>query len=356
MALLSVKQREKRFKALGLGAYNKANILKFQKKAFSNKKYQDGKYGKQTDNALRTWYNVKICAPNFSTKEFVCDCKHCSGYPTYMKKVELTNLQKIRNHYKKPMVVTSGMRCSYANGSSTGSIQNSLHKVGRACDFYMQGVTDTLANRKKFIKWAKTLDNTHYIYGNGINSEGLAVSAPYMGNAVHYDVNKAKPKSKLSLQPWYDALKTQSNWSKNAIYKWVNPPTVANSKTKKTCIALPMVALQRLGLLPKGGWFYLDLKTGKINGRSADYVKAHPEIFTVMYPNKSVANLGSNIKKGDIVAYTGGRGHIMVYMGKNKNGQHIYATGGHINSMAWVSSAFTKKPVKMLVRLKKTAR
>ena len=61
MALLNIKQRKARFKALGLGDYNKTNILKFQKMAFKNKKWQDGVYGTQTDNALRTYYNVHKC-------------------------------------------------------------------------------------------------------------------------------------------------------------------------------------------------------------------------------------------------------------------------------------------------------
>ena len=203
MALLNIKLRKARFKALGLGDYNKTNILKFQKMAFKNKKWQDGVYGTQTDNALRTYYNVhKCCNPkHFKPEEFRCTCGRCSGYPSFMKRVELRNLQKIRDHYKTPMTITSGLRCQYENGSSAGSIQNSLHLIGRACDFYMKGVTDTLANRRASIKWMKKLPNTHYIYGNGINSEGYSVYAPYMGNAMHYDVSI--PVKKVS--PYYSS-------------------------------------------------------------------------------------------------------------------------------------------------------
>ena len=353
MALLNKKQREKRFKALGIGNYNKTNIKKFQRAAFSKSKFITGEYNKVTDRALRHWYNVRHYTKSFKPEEFKCTCGHCSGYPSYMKRVELINLQKIRDHYNKPMNITCGLRCKYANSTSKGSIDNSLHRVGRASDFYIKGVTDTLAGRKKLINWAKTLPNTHYIYCDGYNNKGYRVKAPYMENSIHYDVNKIVPKQEDPLQKWYDTLKIQSDWSKNAKYQWVNPPTVANSKFKKTCIALPCVSLQRLDIFPKGGWFYLGLKDGKINGPQASYMKKHPEIFEIQYPNKSVVSLGSKIKKGDIVAYTGGRGHIMVYMGKNVKGQHIFATGGHVNSMAWVSSYFAKRPIKMLVRLKK---
>ena len=162
------------------------------------------------------------------------------------------------------------------------------------------------------------------------------------------------------LQKWYDALKVQYEWMKNSIYKWVNPPTIANSKTKSTCIAEVACALQRLGLLPEGGWFYLDLKTGKINGKSADYVKAHPELFEVIYPNKTIAQLGNSIKKGDIVAYRGTRGHIMVYMGKDKNGNPLFTTmGNKKNHPIGVNvhvPGYANAKIAMIVRLKKTAR
>lgn len=209
MALLTKEHREKRFKYLGLGEYNKTNILKFQKKAFTDKSQHDGVYGQKTDYALRHFYNVKKCAPSFKPEEFKCTCGRCTGYPSYMKQVELKHLQRIRDHYKRPMIVTSGLRCKYENGNSNGSIQNSLHLVGRACDFYMAGVTDTLANRKNAIKWIKTLSNHHYTYGNGINSNGYGVYAPYMGNALHTDVNKAavkktEKKTEKKVSPYYN--------------------------------------------------------------------------------------------------------------------------------------------------------
>jgi len=216
MALLTKEQREKRFKYLGLGEYNKANIKKLQNRYLRDKDV-DGIYGKDTDNLLRHLYNVKKCAPSFKPTEFKCECggRYCTGYPSYMKQVELKHLQTIRNHYGKPMVVTSGLRCSGWNSRCGGSIQNSLHLVGRACDFYMQGVTDTLANRKKAIKYIKTLPHHHYTYGNGINSVGSGVSvyAPYMGNAMHTDVNKAPVTSKKKkvvkkVSPYYSKTTT----------------------------------------------------------------------------------------------------------------------------------------------------
>lgn len=194
--MLTVEGRKLRFKFLGLGEYNDKNVLKFQKKAFPNNKEEwDSEYGTDTDRALRHFYNVRKYTEDFAPEEFRCDCGKCNGYPSYMKKVELQNLQKIRTHFGKPMTITSGLRCKAANNGSTGSIQNSKHLTGYACDFYMAGVTDTLANRKASIKWIKKLPNHNYTYGDGINSNGVKVSAPYMGNALHTDTNKPKSKS-----------------------------------------------------------------------------------------------------------------------------------------------------------------
>ena len=199
MALLSVEKRKQYFKYLGLGEYNKANIEKFQKKAFTRKSDIDGVYGTNTDRALRHFRNVKKYAPNFKPEEFKCECggRYCTGYPSWMKKVELENLQNIRNHYKKPMIVTCGLRCRPYNNSLAGSISNSKHLSGYATDFYMSGVTDTLANRKAAIRWIKTLPNHGYTYGNGYNSNGVAIRAAYMGNALHTDTNAPKKTVKV---------------------------------------------------------------------------------------------------------------------------------------------------------------
>lgn len=166
-----------------------ASVKSFQL-AVMYPKYVDGKYGQQTENALISAINVKRNTKNFSVKEFRCECggKYCCGYPSTLKVEMLRNLQSIRDHYGRPITVTCGLRDKTYNSKLGGSIQNSLHLTGRAVDFYQKGVTDTLANRKLSIKWIKTLPNHHYTYGNGINSYGNGVSAPYMGNALHTDV------------------------------------------------------------------------------------------------------------------------------------------------------------------------
>lgn len=197
MALLTIDERKERFKALGL-EYNTTGIKTLQKKYFKKSKDRTGKYDANTDVLLRHVYNVKTYTKNFSPQEFRCPCGKCTGYPTFMRKVELQHLQSIRSHYGKPVNITSGLRCKSFNNSLRGSSKNSKHLTGYAADFYIKGVTDTLSGRKKLIKYVKTLPNHNWTYGNGWCSKGYKISAPNMGDAIHTDttapkVSKTKP-------------------------------------------------------------------------------------------------------------------------------------------------------------------
>lgn len=349
MALLTVETRKKYFKALGFGEYNEANIRKLQKKYFY-KKDVDGVYGTDTDRLLRHVYNVLIWLPaqfggksNFKPEEFKCTCGHCTGYPSYMKRVELKNLQSIRNHYGKPMTVTSGLRCVYDNNRSAGSIKNSKHLSGYACDFYMQGVTDTLANRRNAIRWIKTLPNHNYTYGNGYNSNGVYIRAAYMGNALHTDTNKPKtvPKKQTKADKIIIACQAQANWMKNYKYSWESNPTIAKSKYKGTCVTYVACVLQRLGYLKSGQYIWHD---------GHGHVTHANSKMKISYPNgKKLKDMKNVLSKGDVIIAgnkndTEAGSHIFIFSGKwsgnnpyiwdnhsaerikaNKSGAHTYS-------------------------------
>lgn len=154
------------------------------------------------------------------------------------------------------------------------------------------------------------------------------------------------------LQPWFDAMETQYKWSKDQKYQWVTP-TVKSSKSKGTCITFPAVALQRLGLIPSGTYFYFYPKTKKITGKAADIVKKG-EKFSLSYPNKTVKELWKEgkIKKGDIVGYGNPNYHTMVFMGM-KDGEPIYNTmGGGKRGLKVTYPYYAKRKVNMIVRLK----
>ena len=188
--LLKKSTRIKYFKELGFGEYNSKSILKMQKKYFTDPKEHDSVYGKKSDILLRHLWNVHKYCKNFKPEEFRCGCggRYCTGYPTYLKAKECKHIQAIRDLYKTPMQITSGLRCRTFNTRLSGSSQNSRHVTGKAVDFYMPGKTDSLNGRVKIIKVIKQLPNHNWSYCNGYCSKGYSVHAPNMGSAIHTDV------------------------------------------------------------------------------------------------------------------------------------------------------------------------
>lgn len=383
MGLLSVEKRKLYFDKLGLGAYNKANIEKFQRKYFRRENDIDGAYGPDTDKLLRHVYNCSL-VPDFSPKEFKCECggRFCTGYPTYMKQAELKNLQSIRAHFGRPIVITSGMRCKKYNNSLRGSSSVSGHMSGYAADIYIKGVTDSLAGRKKLIAYAKKLPNHKYSYCNGWNSNGVRISAGYMGNAVHVESKKAPQTAKKTvklaasavptaptrkvtqyltqaqLNKWFAALKKEYENAKNSVYVWIEGPTYSNSRRKSTCIAEHSVALQLLGILPKGRYFYYHPKKKRISGNAASYVKKHTELFKLSYPHKKLKTLikQGKLQPGDMVFFGDPGYHSMTYMGLNGKGEPVFATLGHKKGYGVTYPYYAKRKVDMLVRLKKVSK
>ena len=144
------------------------------------------------------------------------------------------------------------------------------------------------------------------------------------GNSKYKAVNKkvtvVVPKIQSrdkALQPWYDALEEQIKWQKNAKYNWDKwrhkGGDVAASKYYGTCITLPSAALQRLDMLPKGG-FVAGVTSKSNRRRSLNYMKKRPGYITNMDVKSSVKTLAkkNKIQKGDILH---SNNHTWVYMG-----------------------------------------
>lgn len=146
------------------------------------------------------------------------------------------------------------------------------------------------------------------------------------------------------MKPWYDAQKKQYDWSKNQAYKWTTP-TVKSSRVRGTCITFPAVSLQRLGLLPKGGYVFWD--NGKLAG-SVPFLKKHPETFEILYPKKVPSK--AHLKKGDICCFST---HTMIYAGTDKKGRMRWNTMGKSKrGMNVIYPYFDSKRVMAIIRLK----
>ena len=73
---------------------------------------------------------------HFLRSEFQCKCG--CGFDTV--DTELINiLEAVRNHFNKPVVITSACRCEWHN-ERFGGAAKSQHKLGRAADFIVVDV------------------------------------------------------------------------------------------------------------------------------------------------------------------------------------------------------------------------
>jgi uncharacterized protein YcbK (DUF882 family) len=74
---------------------------------------------------------------HFNRSEFACSCG--CGFDT-VDTVLLEGLEAIRNHFERPIKVTSGARCTVHNAKVGGS-RASQHKKGRAADIQVSRVS-----------------------------------------------------------------------------------------------------------------------------------------------------------------------------------------------------------------------
>ena len=97
------------------------------------------------------WDSVK----HFKKSEFRCRCG-CGA--DSMKETLIRNAVKVREHFDKPVNVTSGRRCSSHN-ARVGGVSNSRHLSGKAMDFSVTGKT-----ADQVLAYVQTLPDIRYAY------------------------------------------------------------------------------------------------------------------------------------------------------------------------------------------------
>lgn len=119
---------------------------------------------------------------NFKLSEIKCKCggKYCNGFPTGFSYELLRQLQDIRNHFKKAVIITSALRCEQHN-KNVGGVSNSKHKLGKAVDFYVKGVSYS-----KLKSYVSKMPYKHYYYN-------------VSGSVMHYDINPPEYEEKFNL-------------------------------------------------------------------------------------------------------------------------------------------------------------
>lgn len=119
---------------------------------------------------------------NFTYSEIKCKCKgkYCNGIPTGFSYELLRQLQDIRNHFGKAVIITSALRCAKHN-SNVGGVKSSKHTQGRAVDFYVKGVS--YSTLKAYVN---KLPYNNYTYN-------------ISGSVMHHDINPPEYIEKYNL-------------------------------------------------------------------------------------------------------------------------------------------------------------
>ena len=90
----------------------------------------------------------KKLSTNFKVEEFACSD---GSDPIFIAPKLVTILQKIRNHFGKPVIINSAYR-TVGKNKAVGGVTRSKHLYGTAADIHIVGVTP-----KEISKYAETL-------------------------------------------------------------------------------------------------------------------------------------------------------------------------------------------------------
>ena len=111
---------------------------------------------------------------NFNSAEFACKGSGCCKTLKIDSKL-ITYLQKIRDHFAQPVIITSAYRCS-AHNKRVGGASGSYHTKGQAADFYVKNVAPA-----KVAQYAESI---------GVKGIGLYEGAD--GEFIHIDTRTQK--------------------------------------------------------------------------------------------------------------------------------------------------------------------
>ena len=133
----------------------------------------DGIFGPMTEAKIKdvvangelpkfNWDEVKY----FTREEFRCLCggKYCDGFPAEINPVLITVADRVREHFGRAAIVSSGVRCEQHN-ANVGGVPNSRHLDGKAMDFCIAGrkaaeVLEYIWNQPE-ISYAYDIDGTY---------------------------------------------------------------------------------------------------------------------------------------------------------------------------------------------------
>ena len=112
-----------------------------------------------------------MISAHFSKTEMMCGCGDCGKYE--MDSEFMRMLEEIRKEYGKPMIVSSGFRCSEWNQKKSSTGPNGPHTTARAADIRVFG-----SNAHELEKVA---------LANGATGIGVSQKGPHKKRFLHID-------------------------------------------------------------------------------------------------------------------------------------------------------------------------
>jgi uncharacterized protein YcbK (DUF882 family) len=112
---------------------------------------------------------------NFKPIEFACKCHTKNCCKTKISPTLVAVLELVRAHFKKPVIITSAIRCPEHNRHVDGS-ERSQHLLGTAADIKVRGVDP--------------LDIYHFLGNTFPNNFGIGLYRGMRRSFVHIDVRE----------------------------------------------------------------------------------------------------------------------------------------------------------------------
>ena len=147
---------------------------------------------------------------NFSVAEFSCHGNGCCSTTKIDDKL-VEYLQKIRDHFGKPVTISSGYRCPQHNGATKNASKTSRHTKGQAADIVVDGVVPA-----EVAKYAESIG----IKGIGLYETGRD------GYFVHIDTRTTK-------SFWYGQAQAYRSTFGGASVNPATTPTAGSNYTLK---------------------------------------------------------------------------------------------------------------------------